>query len=238
MLVKKGKYFLSLIVGTLILIVIGCIYFIYHNGQVTPVSVSGMPQRQVVVDAGHGGEDGGATANGVVEKDINLSISLELADLLENAGFDVVMTRTEDVSIYDENVKSLKAKKRSDILNRLEIANNNPNAIMVSVHQNKFEQSRYSGAQMFYGTENEWSKPLAESIQQSFIDQIQPNNTRVIKPVTSSVYLIHHAQTPAVLVECGFLSNHEEAAKLADDTYQRQVAFTIFTGILSFYQMQ
>ena len=232
------RWWIPAIMLLLILTVIGCIWFIQQNGQIAPTSASVVPQRQVVIDAGHGGEDGGATANGVVEKDINLSIALSLADMLRAAGFDVIMTRTEDVSIYDESAKSLKDKNRSDILNRLKIANENPNAIMVSVHQNKFEQSRYSGAQMFYGKNNEWSKPLAECIQQSFIDQIQPNNTRVIKPITSSVYLINNAQTPAVLVECGFLSNQEEAAKLSDDTYQKQVAFTIFTGILSFYQMQ
>lgn len=235
---KKAKLFVPIVIAVFIAVTVMSIWFIEQNGCATPTSASAELERQVVVDPGHGGEDGGATANGLVEKDINLNISLILADMLRVSGFDVIMTRTEDISIYDESAKSLRDKKRSDILNRLEISNQNPNAIMVSVHQNKFEQSRYSGAQVFYGKKNELSKPLAESVQQSFIDMIQPNNTRVIKPITSSVYLINNAQTPAILVECGFLSNYEEAAKLANDSYQRQVAYTIFNGILSFYEMQ
>lgn len=195
-----------------------------------------MPQRQVIIDPGHGGEDGGAVANSLVEKDINLDISLTLADLLRAAGFDVILTRSEDISIYNEDKKSLRNKKRSDLMNRLAIANENPNAIMISIHQNKFSQTQYSGAQMFYGIKNEWSKELAKKIQESFVQNLQPNNTRTIKPITSRVYLIYHAKPASVLVECGFLSNPQEAKKLADENYKKQVAFTIFGGILNFYQ--
>ncbi len=208
---------------------------IYFHGVYTPAATMELPKRQIVIDPGHGGEDGGAQANGVTEKDVNLAISLALSDLLKEAGFDVILTRTEDVSIYDESAKSLRNKKRSDILKRLQIANDNPNAIMVSVHQNKFSQSKYSGAQMFYGDENVWSKPLAESLQQSFVTLLQPNNTRVIKPITSSVYLINNAKIPAVLCECGFLSNAEEAKSLSDPDYQQKAAFAIYSGILRFY---
>lgn len=209
--------------------------FISWHGMIAPVSILPTPLRQIVIDPGHGGEDGGAQTSNLSEKDINLSISNILADMMREAGFEVILTRTEDVSIYDESSAGLRNKKRSDIMNRLKIANDNPDAIMVSIHQNKFPQSQYYGAQMFYGKKNEWSKPLAESLQQSIVGMLQPENTRMIKPITKSVYLINNAKSPAVLCECGFLSNPAEGAKLADPTYQKQMAFAIKTGVLNFY---
>lgn len=224
-----------IIIAIILFLAAIAILHIEKVSQVVPASGTVQPLRQVVVDPGHGGEDGGAQANSVIEKDVNLDISLVLAQMLEASGFEVVLTRTEDISIYDESAKSLRDKKRSDILNRLKIANENPDAIMVSVHQNKFEQSKYSGAQMFYGEKNDLSKPLAECLQQSFINRLQPDNKRVIKPITSSVYLVNNAQTPAVLAECGFISNPTEAKSLSDEVYQQKVAFAIFSGILDFY---
>ena len=214
-------------------VVCGVVGYIDRTAQ---VGTKPAIERQIVIDAGHGGEDGGAEGlYNLVEKNINLSIALKLRDMLALSGFDVIMTRSEDISIYDDSANTTREKKRSDIKKRLEIANGNPNAIMVSIHQNKFEQSQYSGAQMFYGLQNELSQPLAECLQKRFVANIQPDNAREIKPIPSSVYLIHKAKIPAVLAECGFLSNPDEAKKLSQEEYQNQVAFTLYCGIVEFY---
>lgn len=231
---SKTRYRAVIAVALVAAVVCGTVHYIDRTAQ---VGTKPAIERQIVIDAGHGGEDGGAEGlYNLVEKNINLSIALKLRDMLALSGFDVIMTRTEDVSIYDDSANTTREKKRSDILKRLEIANSNPNAMMVSVHQNKFEQSKYSGAQMFYGLENELSQPLADCLQKRFVANIQPDNARQIKPITSSVYLIHKAKIPAVLAECGFLSNPDEAAKLSTEEYQSQVAFTLYCGILEFYE--
>lgn len=232
---KKIAFLLAGLFG-LAAVVLGSVLYIYQVNRAIPVTGAAVPKKQVVIDPGHGGEDGGAQANSLIEKEVNLDISRSLEQMLKASGFEVIMTRTDDVSIYDTDKKSLRNKKRSDILNRLAIANDNPEAVMVSIHQNKFSQSKYWGAQMFYGKENEWSKELAQSIQTSFVALLQPDNKREIKPITSDVYLIKHAKTPAVLAECGFLSNPDEAKKLKDENYKRKVAFTLYKGILDFYQ--
>lgn len=229
------KYVLQIVAVVIIFVMLAAIVFVNQKGRYSPIYNSSLPNRQVIVDPGHGGEDGGATDNNIVEKDINLDISLILADLLKESGFEVILTRDSDISIYDESEKSLRNKKRSDIMNRLKIANENPSAVFVSVHQNKFGESKYSGAQVFYGEKNEWSKPLAQSIQTSIVSLIQPQNTRLIKPITKSVYLINNAKPPAVLCECGFLSNSEEASLLSNPDYQRKMAFSILNGIINFY---
>ena len=235
--VKKRK--IAVILLAVFLVIAGVIYslnYVYQVNSSMPVMGNVMPKRQVVIDPGHGGEDGGAESNSLIEKEINLDISLILEKMLKVSGFDVIMTRTEDVSIYDTDAKGTRSKKRSDILNRLAIANENPDAILISVHQNKFSQSKYWGAQMFYGKENEFSKELAQQLQTSFVQLLQQGNKREIKPITSDVYLIKHAKIPAVLTECGFLSNPQEAKKLASDEYKKQVDFAIYNGILQFYK--
>ncbi|MBC5787566.1 MULTISPECIES: N-acetylmuramoyl-L-alanine amidase [Clostridiaceae] len=225
------------VVVSVCLIVFVSLFCIHEIKTVTTVGTTPQLKRQIIIDPGHGGEDGGAEGlYQAVEKNINLDISLELADLFRASGFEVILTRDHDVSIYDDSAKSLRQKKRSDLKKRLEIANDNPQAIFISVHQNKFEQNQYSGAQIFYGEKNASSKLLAESLQQAFVANLQPENTRQVKPITSSVYLIQNAKPVAVLAECGFLSNPEESKKLLDSTYQKQVAFTLYSGILRFYE--
>ena len=220
------------------LILLACflsIMYIFNNGSYVPVFVKSKTSRQVVIDPGHGGEDGGAVVGDVFEKDINLKISKILKELLEVSGFQTIMTRAEDVSIYDQGSDSLRKKKCSDLINRLKIANENENAIFVSIHQNKFPQSKYWGAQVFYGGKNENSKELAENLQNNIVEMLQPNNKRNIKPVKDNVYLIYNAKTPAVLCECGFMSNKDEMALLKDENYQKKIAFSIYAGILKFY---
>lgn len=190
----------------------------------------------IIIDAGHGGVDPGAIGvNDILEKDINLSISLILKDMLIANGFNVITTRESDVDLSDSKHKSISKMKTSDLKNRLSIFNKYEDALVLSIHQNKFSSSKNSGAQMFYGTINPESKILAEHLQNSF-KQIQPDNTRLTKKITDSVYIIHRAKNPAVLVECGFISNPSDAELLSTIDYQQKVAFTIFTGIISYYQ--
>lgn len=192
----------------------------------------------VVLDAGHGGEDGGAVGfNNICEKDINLSIALGLRDLLEASGYNVIMTRQEDTAIYDESCKSLREKKRSDLKNRLEIIkeNSQDSNIFISVHQNKFTDPKYSGSQIFYSKNNPLSQELATYIKQSIVELIQPDNTREIKPGDKNIYLLHNAEIPSAIVECGFLSNEEEAKKLNTKQYQGQLAFCIYCGIANYF---
>lgn len=199
------------------------------------VSVKNVKYKTVIVDAGHGGPDGGTSADdGTLEKDLNLQIAIKLNDILKSMGVQTVMIRTEDISIHDETADTIREKKISDIKNRLSVMNNSDNSIFVSVHQNHFSQSKYNGTQVFYSKNNPESRLLADSIRHSVITELQPDNSREIKQSGSDIYLLYHAQIPAVMVECGFLSNYEETEKLKNNEYQRKLAFMIALGILDF----
>lgn len=190
-----------------------------------------------VIDAGHGGMDGGAVGvHKIVEKDINLSIAAMLNTMLQVSGYDTVMVRESDISVHDPQYTSVRKQKVSDIKNRLKLAEETPNAIFVSIHQNLFEQSKYSGAQMFYSKNNTESKLMAEALRAQFRELLQPENERETKPAGGNLYILHHATCPAVLVECGFLSNPQEAELLATEEYQQKVAFTIYTGLLKYLE--
>lgn len=186
----------------------------------------------VILDAGHGGEDGGAIGqNGVIEKDINLAIALQLRDLLTVSGFQVVMVREDDRLICEEDLTGVRNRKRSDLENRLEIFSEYPDGVVLSIHQNRFEVSRYAGAQMFYGKNHPQSQQLARSMQQQFQQLLQPDNQREIKQSGREIWLLWEAENPIVMAECGFLSNPEECEKLTGADYQRQVAFTLLAGL-------
>ena len=183
----------------------------------------------VVIDAGHGGFDGGAVSSyGYLEKDINLSISLKLEGILKLLGYKTVMTRTED--------RALATTKKDDMYARLEIVNKTYDCVFVSIHQNHFSQPQYFGAQMFYGSKYEdESKRLASILKENFKQNINPNNTRDIKKAPSSLFLFKKAERPCVLVECGFLSNENEARLLSQDEYQLKIAFAIAQSICEYY---
>lgn len=184
------------------------------------------------IDPGHGGEDGGTQSqDGLLEKDVNLSIALRLRELLESSGYRVKMTREEDCSIGDNTLPTVRERKVSDIHSRLALIEAEQNAILVSIHQNYFTQSQYSGAQMFYSPNCGESAEIAESIRSSIVSMLQPDNGRENKEATDSIYLLWNAKFPAVLVECGFLSNGEEAALLGEEAYQEQMAFCIYDGL-------
>lgn len=205
---------------------------------VTSASIADSTLPTIILDAGHGGFDGGCVAyNGVSEKGINLNITLCLKALLEADGYEVVTTRDSDVSIYDEGVEGLSQQKKSDMKNRLEIFNSRENAIAISIHQNQYTDPQYSGAQMFFSQTNSQSKFLAQSLQDAFVENLQPENKREIKLTGDDLYLIYYAKIPSVMAECGFLSNPEEADLLESDKYQKQVAFTIYKGIKNYLGM-
>ena len=186
----------------------------------------------VIIDAGHGGEDGGAVANdGTLEKDVNLKIALKVANFLKICGFEVIMTRETDTDTCSGDVFI----KREDLENRLNLMKENPESVFVSIHLNKFTTSAARGSQVFY-SKGEASKTLGDYIQKSIIANLQKENKRVNKQATSSTYLLHNALVPAVLVECGFLSNEAELLRLKDDLYQQKLAFCIAGGILEYFK--
>lgn len=172
--------------------------------------------------------------DGTVEKDINLSICLELEKKLTKGGYEVIMTRTDDSSTESED--RVGSRKKSDLKNRLQLMTDYPDAVFVSIHLNKFTTSAASGSQVFYSGESERSKQLADLIQAKIKKDLQPENKRVNKKATSSTYLLYNATIPAVLVECGFLSNANDLQKLKDTEYQKEMASCIFSGIKEYFK--
>ena len=178
----------------------------------------------VILDAGHGGEDGGAVSvTGVPESQLNLEIVQKLRDILALCGTDPVLLREEDISLHDQSASTLREKKRSDLQNRVAAVESMEGATLISIHQNTYPSSQYHGAQVFYAS-TEGSQALAEHFQSVLREQLQPDNGRAAKQIPDSVYLMNHITCPAILVECGFLTNPGEEAKLRDPGYQRQLA--------------
>jgi len=188
---------------------------------------------KVIVDAGHGAPDGGAsTPDGVLEKDLNLAVSLRLRDFFAFGGYKVIMTREGDEAIYDEGSRTIRNKKLTDLHNRLKILNENPDVPVISIHMNVFPQRQYYGTHVFYSPNNPKSKVLADTMQEGIAALLQPENNRVAKKVGRDVFLLYNAKQPAVLVECGFLSNPREAALLCNPEYQGMMAYAIFASFL------
>ena len=186
----------------------------------------------VVLDAGHGGEDGGAiSANGRYEKDLNLAVTLLLSDLLKANGVNVRLTRATDTMLYDRDVDYHGRKKALDLAARRKIAEETDGCVFVSIHMNAFPQSQYSGLQVWYSANHPSSLLLASLVQERTHDLLQPQNNRRIKEATSSIYLLHHLTVPSILIECGFLSNPQEAERLASASYQKELAFTLFLAL-------
>lgn len=233
---KNGKKSIIAII-TAFLIILSAMLYLTFMANFSAAEASSMPitQKTVIVDAGHGGDDGGAIGiDGTVEKDINLDIALKLEKILKFYGFNVIMTRTQDVMTCDDGLDSLRKRKISDIHNRFELMRKNPDAIFISVHQNKFKDSSQHGTQVFYSGNDERSKELAEAIQTSVTLTLQRKNDRVVKKSGSGIYLLYHAKIPAVLVECGFISNSDEVKKLKDESYRMKLAILIADGLLKY----
>ncbi len=200
-----------------------------------PTSMDGSEKQVFILDAGHGGMDGGcSSAKGDVEKNINLAILLNLRELLQMSGYEVLVTRDTDISIHDKGIEGIANQKSSDMDNRLALFNSCEDAICISIHQNQFTDPKYSGAQMFYSDTNPKSETIAQTIQNQFVEFLQPDNAREIKLCGKELFLCYYSENPTVMVECGFLSNPEEAAKLVTEDYQQQVAFTIYAALMEY----
>ncbi len=193
-------------------------------------------RRCVIIDAGHGGEDGGATScTGVLESRLNLEIALKLNDLLHLLGYDTAMVRTTDVSVYTQGT-TIAAKKASDLKERVKLVNGTENGLLISIHQNTFSDSRYSGAQVFFSRNTE-SRALAKALQAALAEYLNPGSQRQPKRATG-VYLMEHIDRPGALIECGFLSNPEEEAKLRDPEYQRRLCCVIAATLSNFLDQE
>lgn len=183
----------------------------------------------IVIDAGHGGDDPGKIGiNKEKEKDINLKIAKELQKLLEEEGIKVVMTRTDDAGLYQQSSNN---KKVEDMRKRCEIITEAKPVFTVSIHQNSYPQESVSGAQVFYYGQSQEGKKLAETLQKTLVEQLDPKNHRQAK-ANESYYLLKKTPSPTVIVECGFLSNYKEAELLKTEEYQKKVAEAVKTGIL------
>lgn len=189
----------------------------------------------IVLDCGHGGPDGGAVASdGTAEKDINLNLGYKLRELLVSYGYSVVMTRKDDNFICDDHNAGLREQNVSDLHNRLKIAESYSNSIFISLHMNKYSEEKYWGSQLFYSPNNKESISLAKSIQKALINDTQKGNSRPLKEMDSSVYIIYNATHPALLLECGFLSNNKELNNFKDNNYCSKFVFDVLEGINNF----
>lgn len=219
-----------------IFLIVFCFYTNYKNKTVSTFNISDY-DRTVIIDAGHGGFDGGAVGlDGTAEKEINLQISQKLSNILKLQGFNVIMTRNSDDSIHSKDAQTIRQKKISDIHNREKIIRENPNAIFVSIHQNKYSDSSASGTQVFYSKNNKLSESLAQKVQNSVVDNLQKNNYRKIKQSGTEIYLLYYSQIPSIMVECGFVSNYDDLNNLKNEDYQIKIAESIADGIINFYR--
>lgn len=196
--------------------------------EVIPTFNMPISKKVVVIDAGHGGWDPGKVGNNdTLEKNINLAVALKLQAYLEQGGSVVLMTRIED--------EALGTKKMSDMKNRKELANLSKADIIISIHQNSYPSQNVKGAQAFYYADSEKSKLLAEAIQAELISFLDVKNKREAKP-NSDYYILKQTDIPSVIVECGFLSSDIERNLLTDDEYQEKIAWSIYMGIIKFFE--
>ena len=235
--IKEGggtlyKNSVKIVIGILSVVIIFITYFKYASSAVETFALA-TASKVIVIDPGHGGFDPGKVGiTGVHEKELNLKIALKVRDYLEQSGAFVIMTRTEDVDLDGDNQKQF---KKRDMINRVEKVNDSGADILVSIHQNAFPQPKVKGAQVFYHNDSDAGKLLAQGIQKSIKTHADPDNKRVAKH-NSDYYVLRVTKIPSVIVECGFLTNPEEEAKLNTEAYQDQVAWAIYVGILDYFQ--
>ena len=224
-------------------IVFAAIVLVLSLGIISGIATQNLPttggvaskQFVIIIDAGHGGIDGGAVGvNGTVEKRINLEIALQLRDVFEAAGYTVIMTRDTDRSIHDSTAQSVREMKVSDLHNRLELTELYPNSLLISIHQNTLGDSSVTGAQVFYSPNDPNSQVLAQQIQDQFNAYIQPNSEREIKSAGKNLFLFYNAKNTAILAECGFLSNSAEEQLLCSAEHQKKLIHCIYSGVLEY----
>lgn len=229
---KKGIGLAGALIGTVILLALALGRL---SSLAKPAMEPSVIQRTgpLVLDAGHGGEDGGAVSlTGAPESQINLAIVLKLRDVLGLYGVDPILLRETDVSLHDGDANTLREKKRSDLKNRVAATEEVEGGTLLSIHQNTYPGSRYHGAHVFYAP-TEGSQALAEHFQNSIKTALQPENERTVKRIPDTVYIMNHVTCPAILIECGFLTNPEEEALLRDEDYQRKLAAVVAAAWLT-----
>ena len=228
----KKRIPLGKLLPVYVIVLIGCICIAHFGSQAVTAMVELSPvtgQRCYIIDAGHGGIDGGATScTGVPESQLNLQIALRLNDLMRLLGYSTRMIRTTDTSVYTEG-KTIAAQKVSDLKERVRMVNETENGILISIHQNTFPDGRYSGAQVFYADDS-ISKDKAARLQNSLIACLNPGSNR--RPKSSEgIYLMQHIEKPGVLIECGFLTNPEEESLLRSEEYQKKLSCVIASAV-------
>ena len=227
----------DLLLLLLCLCILGVASWLGRDQVVAAIAPTTEEGRILILDAGHGGEDGGASsASGSKESDINLNIVLKTEALMAFLGVRTELTRSEDRSIHSGKASTIHEKKVSDLKNRVELVNSISDAMLISVHQNYFTDARYSGAQVFYNG-GDVSRQWGEGTQEILRQVLDPDNDRAAKVIPDNVYLFSHISCPAILVECGFLSNGEEASLLLTDTYQRKISLALAGAYLQELQM-
>lgn len=234
---KRTKY-----VGGIFAIITLCIFaisFIIKNNEKNNTIVTNstaVTSHVIVIDAGHGKPDEGAVGiYGATEEALNLKIALKLQNLVEQSGGIVYLTRSDENGIYSVDSTTLRQKKVSDIKNRVALGNQEDVDAFISIHLNKYPTQIYSGWQTFFQNDNEKSKYLASCIQDGLNASISTPNTRVPLPL-KEIYIMDHVENTTVTVECGFLSNPEEAKKLEDGEYQDKLAWGIYIGIQEYFK--
>lgn len=234
--IKIVLFFIAVALGVGILsFFLGEIALPWTTWRDVTASANAVKYTTVIIDAGHGGEDGGtSSASGLVEKDVNLEIAKLIAKELEKQGINVILTRSDDRLLYDPNSDYQGRKKKLDLAARLDIMKNTENAIFVSIHMNAFTDRSCSGLQVWHSKNFPESYELAKIIQNNARLRLDTTNKRVVKAATSAIHLLENATCPAVLIECGFLSNPNEAALFEGAEYRGKVAQNIAYSISEF----
>lgn len=197
-----------------------------------PASSTPLTKKTIIIDAGHGFPDSGTSSkSGISESDINLKIAKKLKKLLSKSKVKVIMTRKDENSLSESKTNN----KQDDLKKRAKIRDNSNADMFISIHLNHFGEPQYYGAQVFYSSNNDENQKLAESVQKKLIELADPSNTRKVKS-TNDIYILKNAQIPSVLIECGFLSNPDEAEKLNTDEYQQKLVWAIYCGIADYFE--
>ncbi|WP_138204954.1 N-acetylmuramoyl-L-alanine amidase CwlD [Haloimpatiens lingqiaonensis] len=232
-MVKNNK-----LISTIGVILLGAFLIVLTNVQFgkTLIVNKGLQKKSILIDPGHGGIDGGAVSkNGTVEKHINLNISLKLKEKLEKKGYKVIMTREEDEGLYSENSNN---KKIEDLNKRCELKEKTKCHMFISIHLNKFPQSKYYGAQVWH-SRNPESQELANIIQKNLIEDLDNENKRKAKNAKDMYKILRcNDIIPSVIVECGFLSNEREEELLKDESYQEKIAKAIARSVEEYFNMK
>jgi len=230
--IKKGHIILSAL--TLCFTIIFLLSVFLESPKTVPTFSTPVSGKLFVIDPGHGGADAGAFDNGISEKDINLKIAMYLKAFIEEHGGYVVMTRESDKTTADPNRPATLSQKKSDLMERKALPEKANADAFISIHLNKFPQPQYRGAQVFSAPNSEESHKLGEILQASLIKNADPQNTRQPK-VGNSIFILKDANIPSVLIECGFISNPDEAQLLQSESYQQKIAWSIFMGLTEYF---